>query len=98
MDDNVSKKIKCVAKIITPLGTLLSFILSILVSYWTDIKLYLIIISLGGSLLSWFISLCLHGFGQLVENSHRTVELLEKLNRCAKKNANQQENNTPKPL
>lgn len=91
MDNNIGKKFKLIAKFTTPLGVLSSAILSFIVSYCTNYTFFLVLITLGGSILSWFISLCLYGYGQLIENSDRQVELLEKLNQEAKKNNNKQE-------
>ena len=39
-----------------------------------------------GSLISWISSFCLYGFGQLIENSDKAVELLSKNNTINKTN------------
>ncbi len=82
MFDRIGSKIKGLASIITVLGIIASVIISIPLFSLTDktnngVWLLLgLVIMIGGSLLSWVGSLCLYGFGELIE---RTCIIEERL-------------------
>ena len=77
MFDNIGSKIKTVATTLTALGITLSVLAGIVILCEGDASGLFVIIF--GSLLSWLGSFLLYGFGQLVENSDRMVELLEEI-------------------
>ena len=75
MFENIGKKIKGVAEVVTWLGIGLSFILGFSVMLSDDGAFFLgLLIIIGGSLAAWLSSLTLYGFGQLIENSDVLVE------------------------
>lgn len=87
MFNNIGGKIKGLAKFMCWLGIILSVIIGILLimsatnrnGYYrsTDSAtvVYGIIVIVVGSLLSWIGSFVLYGFGELVDNSSKLVEL-----------------------
>ena len=79
MFSNIGSKIKVLAVVITCIGIVASIIIGI-VLMTTDEELIVpgILVMIAGSLLSWLSSFFMYGFGQLVENSDKTVALLEK--------------------
>ena len=78
MFSNIGSKIKALATVCTWVGIILSFIAGIvLISMDEQLIFPGLLIMIGGSLLSWLSSFILYGFGQLVENSDKTVELLK---------------------
>jgi hypothetical protein len=74
MFDHIGSKIKTLATILTVIGIVLSF--------FCGLTLLLneegsgLVIMILGSLCSWLGSFLLYGFGQLIENSDKIVELL----------------------
>ena len=87
MFNNIGGKIKGLAKVICWLGIILSVIIGIVLiigatnrnGYYrytdTTTIIYGIIVIVVGSLLSWIGSFVLYGFGELVDNSSKLVEL-----------------------
>ena len=96
MYNNIGGKIKKLSIIICVIGIIISLLLAIIslpkietIKYAIKLNLYGLIkdpiinsakIFIIGALLSWISSFCLYGFGQLIENSDKTVELLERNN------------------
>jgi hypothetical protein len=77
MFDNIGGKIKTLAMTLTGLGITLSIVAGVI--SLSDGSIEGLFIMIFGSLLSWLGSFLLYGFGQLVENSDRMVELLEEI-------------------
>lgn len=79
MFSNIGSKIKTLAQVITWIGIIGSVILG-LVLMTTDEELISagLMIALLGSLISWVSSFVLYGFGQLIENTDKLVELSKK--------------------
>lgn len=75
MFGNVGGKIKTLAKVLTWLG-IISFVIWGFVCISDEEKVLGLILMIGGSLSSWISSFLLYGFGQLIENSDKTVKLL----------------------
>ena len=87
MFNNIGGKIKGLAKFMCWLGIILSVIIGIVLiigatnrnGYYrytdTTTIIYGIIVIVMGSLLSWIGSFVLYGFGELVDNSSKLVEL-----------------------
>ena len=73
MFDNIGDKIKAWAQIICWLGIIACVIYAIVV-FETNPAMSLVVV-LVGSLLSWFGSLILYGFGQLIDNSDKIIAL-----------------------
>lgn len=71
MFENVAQKIKKLASVLTWAGCIISLVLGFLAQ-----PIGLITIFPLGCLLSWAGSFLLYGFGQLIENSDRCVDLL----------------------
>ncbi len=69
MFDNIGKKIKSLATVITWIGIILWCLIGF--SLFRDGKtaLYGLLVMVGGGILSWLSSLLLYGFGELVDNS-----------------------------
>ena len=79
MFGNIGGKIKSLAQITTWLGIISSVIWGVvLMATDEDLIPAGIIIALLGSLVSWVSSFVLYGFGQLIENTDKLVELLKK--------------------
>lgn len=79
MFKNIGKKIKILAKIITWIGIAISCLLGIIMMFAIEYGFVAgILIIIIGSISSWISSFLLYGFGQLIENSDKTVELLSK--------------------
>lgn len=75
MFDNISEKIKMLAKVVCWLGIIVCIITGIvLMTIDESLVLAGILTAVLGSLLSWVSSFVLYGFGQLVENSDILVE------------------------
>lgn len=79
MFSNIGSKIKTLAQVITWIGIIGSVIWG-LVLMTTDEELISagLMIALLGSLISWVSSFVLYGFGQLIENTDKLVELSKK--------------------
>lgn len=77
MFGNIGGKIKTLAKVLTWLG-IISFVIWGFVCISDEEKVLGLILMIGGSLSSWISSFLLYGFGQLIENSDKIVELLNK--------------------
>ena len=81
MFDNIGNRIKVLAVILTLLGIVASFIVGTVFldfEYVEDKTLRIIIrlfIIVGGSFLPWVSSFLLYGFGQLIENTDKLVNL-----------------------
>lgn len=78
MFNNIGKKIKTLAQVITLIGIIASLITGIVFIAlannnpgWGTLGVLIIII---GSLISWISSFILYGFGQLVDNSDKLVQ------------------------
>ena len=75
MFDNIGGKLKGLAKIITVLGIIISVIygISLIVTGISQraflVVLLGVLLMIGGSIISWALSLGLYAFGELVENS-----------------------------
>ena len=81
---NIGSKIKGLAKIITWVGVIGSFLigLTFMALFYSNGTLELLAgfaIVLIGSLLAWVSSFILYGFGELVENSDRIAESCEQI-------------------
>ena len=82
MFSNIGSKIKGLAVFITCMG-IISSVIGGIVLMVTDEELILpgILVMAVGSILSWVASFLLYGFGQLVDNSDKTVALLKEQNK-----------------
>lgn len=71
MFDNIGKKIKILAYILTWVGIIASVITGIAMmnSFDSIVKTIGLIVLIVGSLLSWASSFIIYGFGQLIENT-----------------------------
>ena len=81
MFNNISSKIKTVAKVQCFIGIAFSIILGLIymgvTEFWDFGGIYLLIsllIAGGGSVASYISSILIYGFGELVENSNSTVK------------------------
>ena len=106
MYDNIGGKIKTLASTICFIGCVASAIAGIVIfansissnANSDTIPARFIIAALitgAGFLISWLSNLCLYAFGQLVENSDKTVELLQKENKEPNPNKSIQDENKP---
>ena len=68
MFDNLVGKIKTFAQVICVLG-IIGSVISGIVLFINEFIINGIAVILGGAFLSWIGSLCLYGFGQLIENT-----------------------------
>lgn len=68
MFDNLVRKIKTFAQVICVLG-IIGSVISGIVLFINEFIINGIAVILGGAFLSWIGSLCLYGFGQLIENT-----------------------------
>lgn len=92
MFNNIGGKIKGLAKFMCWLGIIVSVIAGIILIIgatnrngyysYTDTNMIItgILVMVMGSILSWIGSFVLYGFGELVDNSSRLVELKENEN------------------
>ena len=79
MFDNIGGKIKTLAKVICWIGIITSVITGIVFAISDDdMILYGLLIAVGGSLISWIGSFFTYGFGELIENSSKLVDLAGK--------------------
>ena len=79
MFGNIGGKIKSLAQVITWLGIIGSVIWGfVLMATDEDLIFAGLMIALLGSLISWVSSFVLYGFGQLIENTDKLVELSKK--------------------
>ena len=76
MFKNIGSKIKAVAKIFCFTGMLISLYYGLTVIIKEEIILGVLVLIVG-SLGSWLGTIALYGFGQLVENSKRIIDILE---------------------
>ena len=82
MFSNIGSKIKGLAVFITSLGIIASVIGGIaLMTSDEELILPGFLVMIFGSLASWVSSFFIYGFGQLVENSDKTVALLKEQNK-----------------
>ena len=82
MFGNIGGKIKGLAQFLTWIGIIGSVIMGVTLMAEGDFLAIIgLIVAIVGSLLSWLSSFLLYGFGQLVQNSDKTVALLKKLNK-----------------
>lgn len=83
MFNNIGKKIKALAKFLCILGIILSILIGVLMilSHSGDPQtlFYGILVIVLGSLLSWVGAFFAYGFGELVDNSKKAVEQLERI-------------------
>ena len=85
MFSNIGSKIKVLAVVITCIGIVASIIIGIvLMTIDEELIVPGILVMIVGSLLSWLSSFFMYGFGQLVENSDKTVALLKEQNKNKK--------------
>lgn len=76
MFDNVGEKIKLLSELIAFMGMIISDISGILFWLMTDANfIWGIVIIAGGSLLFWIVALLLYGYGHLICNSDKSIEL-----------------------
>lgn len=77
MFNNIGKKIKTLAEIITVLGILASIVTAIVI--WTTVE-YSFLIGLGilvfGCIFAWIGSFLLYGFGELIESTKRIEQTI----------------------
>lgn len=74
MFENIGKKIKNLASIITWIGILLSVVVGIIIIVLDDSLVAVgLIVIVAGFVSSWISSFLLYGFGQLVDNSDKLV-------------------------
>lgn len=79
MFENIGNKIKALAQIITWMGIISSIVSGILLIVNNNDMIFLgIVIIVVGSLGAWISSFLLYGFGQLVENSDKLLQLQQK--------------------
>ena len=86
MFDDIGGKIKKLATFFSFIGIIISILVGIILTVIFNSVLFLLLIGGLGSLFSWIASFCLYGFGQLIENSDKAVELLSKNNTINKTN------------
>lgn len=88
MFENIGGKIKTLAVIVCVLGIVASFAGA--VNLWMANSRYNptivpgVVTLVAGCLISWVGSFFTYGFGQLIENSDRMVERLERLEACSR--------------
>ncbi|MBR3824812.1 MAG: hypothetical protein IKJ39_06395 [Lachnospiraceae bacterium] len=76
MFNNIGEKIKTLASVITVIGIIASLILGCwMISANDDLALIGLLVMFLGSLVSWIGSFLLYGFGQLIENSDKLVQM-----------------------
>ncbi len=76
MFNNIGGKIKTSALILSWIGIIASIIIGFfLMATDEDLILYGFIVAVLGTLVSWVSSFTLYGFGQLIENTDKLVEL-----------------------
>lgn len=79
MFSNIGSKIKTLAQVMTWLGIIAFIIIGIGIMALDDEMIFIgLIVMVVGGILSWVSSFVLYGFGQLVENSDKMVQLLKK--------------------
>ena len=78
MYDHIGKKIKTMAKTLASIGIVVSFILGAAAASTRDNYTTGLLIALLGGLGSWIGNFLLYGYGQLIDNSDRMVELLKR--------------------
>mgnify|MGYP006992207900 CR=1 FL=1 len=76
MTENVGKQMKDVSHYLSMIGILVSIIAGLMVMSTERIAMGMAI-GIAGSFLTWFGSLLLRGFGELVENSSEIVKRLK---------------------
>ncbi len=89
MFDNIGKKIQTMAKVMTVIGMIISFIIGFFVwdafqagtVGWAVLGCLFSLLCTGfGCLISWIGSFFIYGFGQLIENSDHTIKQLREIN------------------
>ncbi len=81
ISDSIGSKIKALAQVLTWVGILCSVILGIILMATDESLIFSgLIIAILGSLSSWVSSFVLYGFGQLIENTDKLVELSKNKN------------------
>ena len=78
MFNNIGRKIKTLAKVITGIGITASIIYGAVVVRLSNSPIFImqgLIIMIVGSLISWLSSMALYGFGQLIENTDILVSV-----------------------
>lgn len=78
MYENIGKKIKIVAVVIALIGTCVSFCYGLIMLFDSVRVAFAILTMLIGPFISWVSSFVLYGFGQLIENSDKLVDLRER--------------------
>lgn len=98
MFDNIGSKIKTLAKVLTWLGIIGSCISGILLmAEDEDLIAAGLLIIIFGSLISWGGSFLLYGFGQLIENSDRMVQLMGSGTASTKRERKVESERAPQP-
>lgn len=71
MYNDIGGKIKILAKVIFIVGMMASIIIGFTICFTSDDMLIIVglLVMVVGSIVAWISSLCLYGFGQLIENS-----------------------------
>lgn len=75
---NIGGKIKVLASVCTVIGIILSILLGVFLIGYSETPVYGILVFFVGPLLSWVSSFFIYGFGQLIENSDKLLELAQK--------------------
>ena len=78
MFNNIGRKIKTLAKVITGIGITASIIYGAVVVRLSNSPIFIIqglLTMIVGSLISWLSSVTLYGFGQLIENTDILVSI-----------------------
>lgn len=68
MFNDISAKIKASAQVLIWLGILASFVWGTVILSSTE-SYTGVVVMVVGSILSWILSFCMYGFGQLIENT-----------------------------
>ena len=68
MFNDISAKIKAPAQVLIWLGILASFVWGTVILASTE-SYTGVVVMVVGSILSWILSFCMYGFGQLIENT-----------------------------
>ncbi len=96
MYDNIGGKIKKLATFLSLIGIIISILIGLILTVVIDNILFLLLIGGLGSLFAWIASFCLYGFGQLIENSDKTVRLLWQIKNSNGATTNSNENTATK--
>lgn len=78
MYDHIGRKIKFLAKALACIGAVICFAIGIIIAAVTDKYVTGLLIAVFGGWIAWIGSFILYGYGQLIDNSDRMVELLSR--------------------